>query len=85
MSDDPNDKPQGEANILKLGLPLGLPVGIALGVSMGVALDNFALGLSMGVAFAVSMSLAFGAAKAKELKKKQDAADTGDASEEEKS
>lgn len=85
MSDDPNEKPQGEANLLALGLPLGLPVGIALGASLGVAMDNFALGLSMGVAFAVSMSLAFGSAKANELKKKQGAANSGDASDEEKS
>jgi len=85
MSDDKKDSAQGEANLLQLGLPMGMPVGIAIGVAVGVALQNLALGISLGVAFAMSLSLVFGAAKAKELKKNQDAADDSDASDEEKS
>ena len=85
MSDDKTDTRKSESNLLLLGLPMGLPMGIALGFTMGLVLQDFALGLSLGVAFAMSLSLAFGAAKAQELKKKRDAADDSDASDEEKS
>ncbi|GLK52115.1 hypothetical protein [Maricaulis virginensis] len=85
MSGDKDETPQSGDNVLALGLPLGLPIGLALGVSLGVALESLAIGISLGVAFGMSLSLAFGAAKAKELKNKRDAASDGDASDEEKS
>ncbi|WP_203291834.1 hypothetical protein [Maricaulis parjimensis] len=85
MSDTNETDRKSEDNLIQLGFARGVPMGIALGVAMGVALQNVALGISLGVVFAMSFSLVFGAAKAKELKKKQDAVQTGDASDEEKS
>ncbi|WP_412545348.1 hypothetical protein [Maricaulis sp. MIT060901] len=60
------------ASILTLGLPLGFPVGIAIGVALGVALESLSIGIAIGVAMAMSLSVAFGAGRLNEIKKKQD-------------
>ena len=84
MTDEtPEDPKKTEPNALALGLPLGLPVGFVLGISLGLALDNPAIGISLGVSFGIAMSLAFGAGRVQQLKKK--AEDEGTSSDEEKS
>ena len=85
MSDDLQKMKDNSANILVLGMPLGLPLGVAVGISLGLALDSIAVGLAMGIGIGMSFSVAIGAARLAEIKKKQDAAADGDASDEEKS
>ena len=76
--DKPEQNEKDSGNLLTKGLPIGLPLGIAVGVSLGVALDNIAVGVALGVGIGMSFSVAIGAGRLADEKKRKNE-DSGEA------